>query len=124
MKKVMMVMILAFVSITVFAQRNDATPEERAERQTKQLTENLKLSDDQQKQVYILNVDRMKAMEEMRKSQTMDREKTKASQEKYQTELGKLLSDEQKEKLKTMMEERRGSGQGRGQGRGGNGPRN
>ena len=70
----------------------------------------------------------MKAMEEMRKSQTMDREKMKESQEKYQTELGKLLSDEQKEKLKTMMEERRGSGQGRGQGggqgRGGNGPRN
>tara|TARA_R110002124_G_scaffold153871_6_gene320896 strand:+ start:179 stop:556 length:378 start_codon:yes stop_codon:yes gene_type:complete len=122
MKKVVMLMMLAFASLTVFAQRNnDATPEERADRQTKQLTKSLALTEDQEKKVYALNLDRMKEMEEMRKSQSTDREKMKASQDKYQAEVGKILTAEQMEKYKATMTERRGGGgqggQGGGQGR-------
>ena len=69
--------MFAFASITAFAQRPDAnaTPEQRAEAQTKTMTENLKLSDDQQKQVYALNLDRSKKMQELRDSQNQDRSK-------------------------------------------------
>ncbi len=122
MKKVVMLMMLAFASLTVSAQRNnDATPAERADRQTKQLTKSLSLNEDQEKQIYTLNLERMTEMEAMRKEKSMDRTKMKESEDKFQASMGKILTAEQLEKYKATMEERRGGGgQGGGQGRRGN----
>ena len=119
MRKGLIAMMLAFASITAFAQRpdNNMTAEQRAENQTKMMTESLKLSADQQKQIYPLNLDRAKKMEEMRNAQTQDRSKMRESMEAFNTELSKVLTPEQQEKYKTMMEERRNN-------RGGGAPRN
>jgi protein CpxP len=117
MKRGIIAMMMAFASITAFAQRDMAkmTPEARAENQTKSLTESLKLSDEQQKQVYTLNLTRAQKMEEMRGSRDADRSKMKESMEAYNTELSKVLTPEQQEKYKTAIEERRKNG---GMGRG------
>ena len=120
MRKGLIAIMFAFASITAFAQRPDTnrTPEQRAEAQTKTMTESLKLSEDQQKQIYTLNLDRAKKMEELRDSQNQDRSKMRESMEAFNTELSKVLTPEQQEKYKTMMEERRNN---RG---GGGAPRN
>ena len=116
MKKGLFAILLAFASFTAFAQRPDAnaTPEQRAEAQTKTLTESLKLTEDQQKQVYALNLERGKQMVEMRSAQTPDREKMRESMEAYNTALIKILTPEQQESYKKIMEERRGQGGGGG----------
>lgn len=115
-----MAIMMAFASITVYAQRDNArqTAEARAENQTKSLTESLSLTEEQQKQVYTLNLDRAKKMDEMRNAQDADRSKMRESMEAFNTELQKVLTPEQKEKYKTVLEERRKNG---GMGRG---PRN
>ncbi|TLV01246.1 DUF4890 domain-containing protein [Dyadobacter luticola] len=125
MRKTMFAFLLAFASMTAFAQRGDSgmTPEARAENQTKTLTENLKLSDDQKKQVYDLSLARAKKMQEMRDSQKMDREQMRASMETFNTEIAKILTVEQQEKYKTMLEDRRNNrGGGNGGPRGGAAP--
>jgi Spy/CpxP family protein refolding chaperone len=124
MKRTFFALLLAFVSMTAFAQRPDAnmTVEQRAENQTKTLTENLKLSEDQQKQVHALSLARAQKMQELRDSQTQDRSQMRASMETFNTELAKILTVEQQEKYKTMLEDRRG-GDRRANG-GGRGPKN
>lgn len=114
MKKTMLAMLMAFFSITAFAQRQDAdmTPEMRAENQVKNMTEKLSLSEDQQKQIYNLTLARTQKMKEMRDAKTMDREQMRASMETYNNEVNKLLTVEQQEKYKTMLEDRRGGGGG------------
>lgn len=114
-------MIMAFASITAFAQRPNAnaTPEERAKTQTASLTESLTLSEEQQKQVYTLNLDRAKKMQEMRNSQNGDRTQMRESMENFNKELTKVLTPEQQEKYKKILEERRSN---RGGG-GGGGPK-
>jgi Spy/CpxP family protein refolding chaperone len=117
MKRGIIAIMMVFASMTAFAQRDMAkmTPEARAENQTKTLTENLKLTEEQQKKVYNLNLSRAQKMEEMRKSKDADRTKMKESMEAYNTELSKVLTPEQQEKYKTAMKERRTDG---GMGRG------
>lgn len=124
MSKTLLAILMAFVSFTAFGQRgSNMTAEQRAENQTKTLTENLKLSDDQQKQVYNLSLTRAQKMQEMRDAQKMDREQMRASMETFNTELAKILTVEQQEKYKTMLEDRRNNRGGGGGGAGG-GPRN
>lgn len=122
MTRTLFAILLAFVSFTTFAQRGggNMTAEQRAENQTKTLTENLKLSEDQQKQVYNLSLARAQKMQEMRDAQNMDREQMRASMETFNNEVSKILTVEQQEKYKTMLEDRRNN---RGGG-GGREPRN
>lgn len=116
MKKVMILMFLAFAGLTTFAQRpdNNATPEQRAERQTTRLTESLKLTEDQKKQVYALNLDRAKEMDALRGAENPDREKMRASMDKFNTDLAKVLTPEQQEKYKELAAEMRNRGGGGG----------
>ncbi|REA62711.1 hypothetical protein DSL64_07245 [Dyadobacter luteus] len=109
MKKVLIATVLTFAGLTSYAQRpnDNRTPEQRAEAQTKSLTESLKLNDDQQKQIYTLNLERVKQMTEMRESGTPDREKMRASMEAYNTAVNKVLTPEQQEVYKKEMEQRR-----------------
>lgn len=115
MRKGLIALILTLTSFATFAQRqgSETTPEQRAENQTKTMTERLDLSDEQQKQVYALNLARVQKMQEMRDSQTQDRSQMRASMETFNTEIAKILTVEQQEKYKTMLEDRRNNG-GRG----------
>ncbi|GGB99174.1 Spy/CpxP family protein refolding chaperone [Dyadobacter sediminis] len=115
MRKGLFALILTLASFAAFAQgrNSDLTPEQRAENQTKTMTERLDLSDEQQKQVYALNLARVQKMQEMRESQTQDRAQMRASMETFNTEIAKILTVEQQEKYKTMLEDRRNNG-GRG----------
>jgi hypothetical protein len=76
MKKLLVILALFIVGTVSFAQRggggNNATPEMRAEQQTKMMTEQLGLSDVQQKQIYTLNLDRAQKIQELREAQNRD----------------------------------------------------
>ncbi len=112
MKRVLIAVLLTFAGLNAFAQRQGEfrTPEQRAEMQTKSLTEQLKLTDVQKEQVYTLNLERAKQMELARKEQNRDREKMRASTEAYNEALSKILTPEQQETYKKSMEERRSRG--------------
>ena len=108
--------MLLLGSLTAFAQRGggNMTPEARAENQTKMMVERLGLSEEQQKQVYSLNLTRFQKMQELREAQ--NREGMRDVQEKFQQDMTALLTPEQQEKYKALAEEMRQSG--------GRGPRN
>lgn len=111
MKKVLLAMMLVVAGFTSsFAQRGGdrLTPEQRAENQTKFMTEKLELTEKQQKQVYTLNMSRMQKMQDLRKNE--DREGMKAAHESYQKELSAILTPAQQEKYKTLREDMRKRG--------------
>lgn len=105
-----------------YAQRGDgngrnSTPEMWAERQTKMMTEKLSLSEDQQKQVYALNLTRDQKMQEIRQAQ--NRQQMKTANEDFQKNLTAILTPEQAKKYNEMKAEvrtKRGQGQGRQRG--------
>jgi protein CpxP len=112
MKKGIIAILLAFVTMGAFAQRQGpgGTPEERAKMQTASLTESLKLTKEQQKQVYTINLERATKMQEMRNLQNQDREAMKTAMQAYETELEKILTPEQLKKHQTDLAERRKNG--------------
>lgn len=112
MKKGILAMLLAFATMSAFAQRQGSggTPEERAKMQTTSLTESLKLTEAQQKQVYTLNLERATKMKEMRDAQNQDREAMKTSMQAYETALEKVLTPEQLKQHQANIAERRKNG--------------
>lgn len=124
MKQLVVVLTLLMLGTVAYAQRNggggnNASPEVRAEQQTKMMTEQLGLSKEQQKQVYKLNMDRGIKMNELRESQ--NREGMRTVNEDFQKQLMAVLTPEQVKKYEAMEAERRQNGGP--QGRGGRGPR-
>ncbi|PQA58298.1 hypothetical protein [Siphonobacter curvatus] len=84
------------------------SPEERAQRQTEQLTKQLNLSADQAAKVKTLSDERMKQMQEMRASGARpDRQKMQELQENYEAKLKPILSTEQWTQYEKMREEQR-----------------
>ncbi len=84
----------------------DMTPEERAQKITDRMTKQLALTEEQQKDVYKINLEHVKKMEALRAERKAQHEKTKA-------ELDKILTDEQKKKaeeLRKKREEKRKNG--------------
>ncbi len=117
----MMMIGLMLLATATYAQRggNNATPEMRAERQTKRLSEQLSLDADQQKKVYALELARVQKMQEMREAreESIDaRQRTRSANEDYQKSLGDILNADQKVKLSAMQAEMR---ENRGRSRGG-----
>lgn len=118
-KAIVAVIFLMTISVGAFAQgrggqRERISPEKRAEMQTKRMTDELGLTEDQQKKVLALNVDRNKKAEEIGRE---DAEKRKEVRETYTKELNGVLTPEQQEKLKAVQKEGRGpreAGQTRG----------
>lgn len=114
MKKLSIALIFfVTVSVSAFAQSRNGgerfTPEQRAEMQTKRMTEQLNLNEEQQKQVLALNLERnKKAAEVSRENSTQFREIF----ENYNKELNLILTPEQQEKLKEARSERRGPREG------------
>lgn len=96
-------------------------PEKRAEMQTKRMTEELGLNEDQQKKVLALNIERTKKSQEMGQAEASKR---KEIREAYIKELNAILTPEQQEKLKNAQSEGRGPREHGARGRNGAGPRN
>jgi hypothetical protein len=134
MKKLLLIAMLFSIGFAAVAQkggqRGSATPEERADRVTNKMAEELSLSEDQKKKVYQINLDHAKKRQAEMEAR---RAAMEADMKAQNQEIEALLSEEQKAKWaemkaegkKRMKEEghsRRG-GPGRGH-RGGDGAKN
>ncbi len=112
MKKMMLGLVLLFTTAAAFAQqrgegRQQATPEQRAEMQTKRITEQLGLNEEQQKKVLALNLERGKQLQATQQAGNENRRELMA---KYNEDLNALLTPEQQEKLKASRAEMRQRG--------------
>lgn len=115
MKKVIATLIV-LVSISAGAiaqgrggQGERMNPEQRAEFQTKRMTEQLELTEEQQKKVLALNVERNKTAMESGRDEASKRQEAR---EAYVKELNSILTPEQQEKLKSASNEGRGQRDG------------
>lgn len=89
---------LLFAAATAFAQGSggmNATPEERAQRQTERITERLKLDKPQTDKVYALSLDRAKQAQELFASGQRDRTKMQELQTKFDEKLKPILTADQ-----------------------------
>jgi periplasmic protein CpxP/Spy len=130
MKKLLLIAVLFSIGFAAMAQkggqRGSATPEERAERITNKMAEELSLSEDQKKRVYQINLDHAKKRQAEMEAR---RAAMEADMKAQNQEIEALLSEEQKAKWaemkaegkKRMEEEGRGrrGGPGRGHRSGG-----
>ncbi|MBU1821835.1 MAG: DUF4890 domain-containing protein [Bacteroidetes bacterium] len=109
MKKLLVILGFMLLGSGAYAQQRggdpNATPETRAEMQTKRMTESLGLSDEQQKKVYTLQLARFQKMQELREAQ--NREGMQVVQEQYRTALAALLTPEQAKKNEELEAEMR-----------------
>ncbi len=125
-KSIVALLFFVTVSAGAFAQERRGggermTPEKRAEMQTKRMTEELGLNEDQQKKVLALNIERTKQSQELGQAEASKR---KEIREAYVKELNTILTTEQQEKLKNAQKEGRGPRDGAARSRrDGKGPR-
>src|SRR5680860_189712 len=108
--------LFILVAFSSYAQRRGGdmpSPEERAKQQTAQMTEHLKLTDEQQKEVGDINLTYAKKMMEARQEAAGDRTAMRSNMEAMQKEkseaLKKVLTEDQ---FKTLEEMRSKYGQG------------
>ena len=115
MKKIIVALVfLAASAAGVSAQERRGggerlTPEKRAEMQTKRMSEELGLNEDQQKKLLALHVERNKKAYEAGKEGV---EKRREINEAYTKELNTILTPEQQEKLKEARKEGRNGREG------------
>lgn len=124
MKKLIFAATLSFmVAFSTQSQNNGPNPEEFVKRQTEQMVKDLDLNEKQTKQVSDLNAKFAEQMKKARDENQGDRDKMRASMKKMRddrnTELKKILTDEQYKKHLELQEKRMKE---RGK-RGGGGPR-
>lgn len=138
MRKLLIICGLLF-SVITFAQAQDGqgqkqgggrmggTPEERAKRQTDNLAEKLKLSDDQKTKVSAIYLEQATSMKKLREDAKGDRDammaSMKKSNEESDTKITALLNDDQKKAYATWKEERKEMMKKGAEGRGQGGPR-
>jgi periplasmic protein CpxP/Spy len=89
------------------------SPEERAKKRTEKMTEALSLDENQQKQIYAINLAHMTDMEKLRAEQKALHEKIKAEREATRNEIKAVLNDEQDAKFDQMVEEHKARKQNR-----------
>jgi protein CpxP len=126
MKKLMMICAMLF-SVITFAHAQGGgqtrTPEERAQRTMDQLTEKLKLTEDQKPKVMAVLVDQNVQMNKAREEANGDRDAMRTTftkiQANSQVKVNALLTDEQKKAYASWQEERKAAMQNRGGGMGG-----
>uniref|UniRef100_UPI0032164B02 hypothetical protein n=1 Tax=uncultured Draconibacterium sp. TaxID=1573823 RepID=UPI0032164B02 len=118
MKKIGLVIMIVVFGMTISLAQNRGgqrsfDPEERAKRQTEQLTELLGLDKAQAKKVHELNLKAGKEMSEMRQGMQSGgdreamREKMMEARKKQNAEMKKILSADQYKKYEKYLEERR-----------------
>lgn len=106
-KTIVMVMLAGFATLSACAQESKGdkfSAEERAEFRAKRMKEHLKLTDNQYKQVYELNLE-MAKNRETRKPQDF-KEKQKEFANSRHDKYKEVLTTEQMDKLKSLKEQR------------------
>lgn len=117
MRKLLIICGLLFSMVT-FAQAQDGparrgmgTPEERAKRQTEQLAEKLKLTEDQKTKVAVIYTEQAASMTKLREEAKGDRETMMAAMTKANeatdAKITTLLTEDQKKAFATWKEERK-----------------
>lgn len=140
MKKLLLIAVLFSIGFAAMAQkggqRGSSTPEERAERITNKMVEELALSEEQKKKIYQINLDHAKKrqaeMDARREEMKAKRAEMEADMKAQNQEIEALLTEEQKVKWaevkaegkKKMEEEGRGRRGGPGRGHRGGGSTN
>lgn len=111
----LMIVSAIFFTANAFAQpkmdkdtsnRENKTPEERADKRTKEMTELLTLSDDQAKKIYEINLAHIKQMDIYKAEIKIIKEKIKAERESTKKKIDAVLTDEQKQKFEQHLQER------------------
>lgn len=110
MKNVLIITTLILVG-TAWGQaegpRERKSPEERAERMTKKMKNNLDLTDEQTDQVKAQNLVFFQKQEEQRAKMEALREEGKAMHEEHKSALKSILTPEQAAKAEELMDERK-----------------
>lgn len=89
-------------------QHRNMTPEQRAEKQTERMQQDLQLTDAQKKAVYELNLQSAKEMKAARtEGAEANKEKFKAMHEQRDARLNAILSADQLKKYETIKAERK-----------------
>ena len=115
MKKIILTVAIALTAFTASYAQTDSkpklTPEQRAEKVANNLKSKLSLSDEQQKKVYQIEVDKMKKAEEWRKANREDmkskREERQAFMKSNDEKLQQVLTADQKKTYEAMRQERK-----------------
>ena len=115
MKKIILTVAIALTAFTAsYAQKDNKpklTPEQRAEKVASNLKTKLSLSDEQQKKVYQIEVDKMKKAEEWRKAnhETMKakRDERQAFLKANDEKLQQVLTADQKKTYEAIRQERK-----------------
>ena len=132
MRKLLIICGMLFSMVT-FAQAQDGqprrgmgTPEERAKRQTEQLVEKLKLTEEQKTKVSAIYTEQAASWAKLREEAKGDRAAMMAAMAKANeatdTKVTALLNDDQKKAFATWKEERKELMKKRMEGRGQGGP--
>ena len=115
MKKIAVLVVMAFFAISSFAQEAPArnkkerpSPEVRAEKMTARMKEKLALSDEQATKIKAINLEAAKKKDEMKKQADADRAAKKAKMKTVEQErdakIQEVLTEEQKAKYAEMKE--------------------
>lgn len=115
MKKIILTVAIALTAFTAsYAQKDNKpklTPEQRAEKVASNLKTKLALSDEQQKKVYQIEVDKMKKAEEWRKANheamKSKREERQAFMKANDAKLQEVLTSDQKKTYEALRQERK-----------------
>jgi protein CpxP len=115
MKKIILTVAIALTAFTAsYAQKEKKpklTPEQRAEKVASNLKTKLSLSDEQQKKVYQLEVDKMKKAEDWRKTNheamKSKREERQAFLKANDEKLQQVLTADQKKAYEAMRQEKK-----------------
>ena len=115
MKKLLMIAIIFSLSMSAFAQRGPnremSTPEQRAEKMTSRMAEQLDLNEEQKKEIYKINLQnaqkRQEEMESRKNEMEKRREAMKSLNESQNEQIGAVLTPEQKEKWEEIRSENR-----------------
>ncbi|MBB4037048.1 Spy/CpxP family protein refolding chaperone [Dysgonomonas hofstadii] len=99
-KLVVLLMLTFFVGGSIFAQqRQRATPEERAKRQTETLVKELSLTKEQETKVHEINLKYAQPKENASTDRDKRREEMRKSMDERNAAIKELLTDEQKKKF-------------------------
>lgn len=108
MKKLLIIAIIFSLSLSAFAQRGQnrekSTPEQRAEKMTGRMAEQLDLNEEQKKEIYKINLQNAQKRQEEMEAR---REAMKSLNESQKEQIGAVLTPEQKEKWEEIRSENR-----------------
>ena len=121
MKKLLMIAIIFSLSFSAFAQKGQqremSTPEQRADRMTTRMTEQLDLTEVQKKEIYNINLQNAQNRQVEMEARRAEMEARRAE---MKTRIEAILTPEQKEKWEEVRNENRRSMEDRSKkGRGG-----